>query len=218
MDPQFSSNVYNFTKQMMDALVKNFEGKEIGTDDANPEVFMKFFFEDYTPGDIVEVEEDETSSKKKTKKEKKAKKKGPKRATTAFFYYVADIRAQVKEENEGLQVSELSKIHGKMWRELPEDKKEPYLEKNKKDILFDYYAYCEMVSMFFIFIILQLLARKLYYVLWLAWLNMLFKLEGVGQTMNMLRTCRPEGYPEKDPWPPIPPKIEYEFIESEDQF
>jgi len=133
MDPQFSSNVYNFTKQMMEALSKNFEGKEIGSDDANVDVFMKFYFEDYTPGDIVEVEDDDESSKKKKKKVKKVKKKGPKRATTAFFYYVADIRAQVKGDNPGLPVSELSKIHGKMWKELPEDEKAPYMEKNAKD-------------------------------------------------------------------------------------
>lgn len=131
MDPQFSSNVYNFTKQMMEALSKNFEGKEIGSDDATVDVFMKFFFEDYTPGDIVEVEDGGDISKKK-KKVKKVK-KGPKRATTAFFYYVADIRAQVKEANPGLPVSELSKIHGKMWKELPEDEKGPYMEKNEKD-------------------------------------------------------------------------------------
>lgn len=117
----------------MEALIKNFEGKEIGSDEANTDVFMKFFFEDYEPGDVVDVEPDEEKVEKKGKKAKKEKKKGPKRATTAFFYYVADIREKVKAENPGAPVSELSKIHGSMWKELPEDQKAPYIEKNKKD-------------------------------------------------------------------------------------
>lgn len=130
MDPKFSSNVYHFTKQIMDALVDNFEGKEIGTDDASTDVFMKFFFEDYTPGDIVEVEEDSPSKKKKKKKEKP---KGPKRPTTAFFYYTATIRQEVKEKNPGQPVSQLSKIHGKMWKELTDEERAPFMDLNKKD-------------------------------------------------------------------------------------
>ena len=134
MDPQFSSNVYHFTEQVMEALVKNFEGKEIGTEEANTEVFLKFFFEDYKPGDTVEVDDTEGPSKAKKKdKNVKKKKSGPKRATTAFFYYVADIRPSVKEKNPGLPVSQLSKIHGEMWRSLSDEDKAPYMKKNEKD-------------------------------------------------------------------------------------
>jgi len=130
MDTEFTSNVYHFTHQMMESLVKNFEGKEVGSDELNMDVLMEFYFDDFKPGDDVVLEDEGT---KKGKKKKKKKSGGPKRATTAFFFYTADIRPQVKEENPGLSVGELAKIHGKMWKALSDEDKAPYLEKNKKD-------------------------------------------------------------------------------------
>jgi len=127
MDAQFSENVYKFTEEIVKTMVEKFEGKVIGGEDANLEKIMKMFFDEYQPGDNVKV----SSGPEKVKKKKK--KTGPKKPTTAFFYYVSDIREQVKSENPELKTAELAKIHGKMWRELSEQDKEPYNQKNKED-------------------------------------------------------------------------------------
>ena len=137
---QFNTNVYNFTKEMMVELLKSFDGKVVGSEEMDQEVLMKHFFGDYTPGDTVDVnssDEEEGSPKGVSKKKKGGKKKkdpnAPKRPTTAFFFYTSTIRNQVKEENPGKKVSELSKIHGGMWGALSDQEKEPFLLQNKED-------------------------------------------------------------------------------------
>jgi hypothetical protein len=57
----------------------------------------------------------------------------PKRPTTAYFCFMKEVREQVKEENSNLKVSELSKIMGKMWRDMNSDDKEKYNKEAAKD-------------------------------------------------------------------------------------
>ena len=98
---------------------------------------MKELFGEFKPGDKVEVQEQEPqlAAPPETKKAKKKKKdpSEPKRPTTAFFYYTASIREEVKANNPGKTVGELSKIYGQMWADLSEEEKAPFQEKNEKD-------------------------------------------------------------------------------------
>jgi hypothetical protein len=45
MDAQFNTNVYNFTRELMNMLLEKFNGKVVGSDDMNMEDIMKFCFD-----------------------------------------------------------------------------------------------------------------------------------------------------------------------------
>jgi len=64
---------------------------------------------------------------------KKAKKPAdhPKSARNAWIFFQAEKRPEVKEQEDDSK--EVSRILGKMWKELPEDEKKPYEKMAKKD-------------------------------------------------------------------------------------
>ncbi|XP_064111403.1 FACT complex subunit Ssrp1-like [Macrobrachium nipponense] len=63
----------------------------------------------------------EKPRKRRQKKEKDENK--PKRPQSAYFLWLNEHRDQIKEENPGITITEISKVAGKKWKEL-EDKKE----------------------------------------------------------------------------------------------
>tara|TARA_Y100000817_G_C16856376_1_gene544175 strand:+ start:573 stop:1037 length:465 start_codon:yes stop_codon:yes gene_type:complete len=130
---QFNANVYHFTSEMMKELLEKFNGKEVGSEEMDHDVIMAHFFGDFSPGDVIETQEDKVVNAKKKKKKKDPTR--PKRPQTAFFAYTATIRSEVKEKNPGVPVSDLSKIHSKMWNSLSDDEKEPFHLLNQKDKL-----------------------------------------------------------------------------------
>lgn len=55
----------------------------------------------------------------RSKKSKSKRVEGqPKRAQTAFLIFINDKREQIKNENPGIKVTDISKKGGEMWREL----------------------------------------------------------------------------------------------------
>lgn len=136
MDNQFNTNVYHFTDEVISLLFDRFDGKTLGSEGMNKEIVMKELFGDFKPGDKVALQEQvpEPAEPSETKKGKKKKDPSePKRPTTAFFYYTASIREEVKANNPGKAVGELSKIYGQMWADLSEEERAPFQEKNEKD-------------------------------------------------------------------------------------
>lgn len=136
MNTQFSTNVYNFTEELVKSLVANFDGKVVGSEDMDVQTIMKSFFDEYQPGDQVNEGGESKKVEKKVKKAKKVNaggKPAPKRATTAFFYFTADIREQTKNDNPNLKMSDLAKIHGEKWKALSDAEREPYNKKNEVD-------------------------------------------------------------------------------------
>tara|TARA_B100000519_G_C14227628_1_gene430792 strand:+ start:531 stop:986 length:456 start_codon:yes stop_codon:yes gene_type:complete len=133
MNTQFNVNVYHFTHEMMKELFKGFNGKVVGESGMEVEDVMNHFFEDFKPGEDVVHEESSLKKSSKKKKKKVSDPTKPKRPTTAFFYYVASIRAKVKDDNPGLSVGEMSKIHSAMWGKLSDKEKEPFEVMNTKD-------------------------------------------------------------------------------------
>ncbi|XP_037035831.1 FACT complex subunit Ssrp1 [Bradysia coprophila] len=70
-------------------------------------------------------------SESKSKKSKSKRVEGqPKRAQTAFLIFINEKREQIKNENPGIKVTEISKKGGEMWREL-KDKSEWEQKANK---------------------------------------------------------------------------------------
>lgn len=59
--------------------------------------------------------------KKRQKKEKDENK--PKRAVSAFFLYLAEMREQIKKDNPGISVTEITKKAGEMWKEVSDKSK-----------------------------------------------------------------------------------------------
>jgi hypothetical protein len=64
--------------------------------------------------------------------ESKSKKSGPKKPLTAFMIYRKDVYQKVKEENEGMKITDISKIIGDMWKNLSENEKKKYTTKASK--------------------------------------------------------------------------------------
>jgi hypothetical protein len=64
------------------------------------------------------------------KKKAKAKKdpNAPKGALTNFFYFAADYRPLVKTNRPDIKGAEQAKVLGSMWKTLPEDQKERYVQ------------------------------------------------------------------------------------------
>lgn len=67
----------------------------------------------------------EKPRKKRQKKEKDENK--PKRAQSAYFIWLNEHREQIKKENPGISITELSKLAGQKWREL-KDRKVSFLK------------------------------------------------------------------------------------------
>ena len=136
MDPQFNTNVYHFTSEIMANLLEKFDGKVVGSNEMDMTSIMKELFGDFKPGDKVvpPVEDNDAKVVSGTKKKKKKKVPGePKRPTTAFFFYTSSIRADITKANPGKKVGELSKIFGQMWADITDEEKKPFQDKNELD-------------------------------------------------------------------------------------
>ena len=79
------------------------------------------------------------SEEEKATKESKVKgKKGGKvvkssnRTLSAYLLFCKDNRGQVKDENPSSKMTEITTILGKMWKELSDKKKKPYVEQAEK--------------------------------------------------------------------------------------
>lgn len=68
-----------------------------------------------------EKEKGATRRKRGSKKEKDPNQ--PKRAQSAYFLWLNDHRGQIKEENPGISITEISKKAGEMWRQIDSDDK-----------------------------------------------------------------------------------------------
>jgi len=57
----------------------------------------------------------------------------PKKPLTAYMFFCNTKRSDVMGENPGMSIGDVSKILGKMWKELSDEDKQPYVEMNTKD-------------------------------------------------------------------------------------
>merc|ERR1712157_164761 len=73
--------------------------------------------------------------KKAAPKAKKAKAPAdkPKRPLSAYFLWLGENRAKLIEELETKDIGVIGKAAGEKWKELDEDDKKEYQEKNEKD-------------------------------------------------------------------------------------
>ena len=69
-----------------------------------------------------------TTAKKSVKKDKLKKPLNP------YFQFIRDERPGVKAKNPDASIGEIAKILGKLWKDLPEDKKQKYKDKAAKDL------------------------------------------------------------------------------------
>ena len=67
--------------------------------------------------------------KKRTKKDSRA----PKRPPSAFLYFSGEHRSTIKEENPGITNTDISKELGRLWREMSDDQKKPYVDQEKAE-------------------------------------------------------------------------------------
>lgn len=65
---------------------------------------------------FVFQEQGESSKKGKTKKKKDPN--APKRAMSAYMLWLAEARQQIKEENPGISITDLTKRAGEKWKTL----------------------------------------------------------------------------------------------------
>jgi structure-specific recognition protein 1 len=73
----------------------------------------------------------EKPRKKRQKKEKDPDK--PKRAATAYMLWLNDVREEIKNENPGISITELTKLAGERWRNLDDKTKWEELAKEAKE-------------------------------------------------------------------------------------
>ena len=79
----------------------------------------------------VPTEEEKAASAAKSKG-KKVKGKEAKRSPSAYLLFCGEKRDQVKASNPDKKMTEITSILGKMWSELSDKKKKPYVEKAEK--------------------------------------------------------------------------------------
>ncbi len=59
----------------------------------------------------------------------------PKGGLSAYIIFTQEVRDKVSKDNPDVQMTELSKIMGKMWKALSDKEKKPYNDKSAKDKL-----------------------------------------------------------------------------------
>ena len=57
----------------------------------------------------------------------------PKKPLTSYMFFCNEKREEIMKENEGMGIGEISKILGKMWKEIKDEDKKKYEEMNDKD-------------------------------------------------------------------------------------
>lgn len=120
MDTQFALNVHNFTKTLFEAMLTEFDGKVVGSDEMNLETLMKHHFPDYKPGDKV----------KGAKKEKKPKEPRP---LSGYTFFGQQNKEKFNKEMEKMDDKPkfVSYVADK-WKSLSDDEKKEWTEKAVK--------------------------------------------------------------------------------------
>lgn len=80
----------------------------------------------YTPSSDYEEEE---KPKRKAKKERT----GPKRPLSSYLFFCQDARDEVKRNNPEMNGTLITTELGRLWRELTEEQKKPYMAQQAKD-------------------------------------------------------------------------------------
>ena len=57
-----------------------------------------------------------------------------KRAKSAYFFFCDDKRKEVQLANPGKGMGEISKLLGKLWKEINDDDKQKYTDQNSEDV------------------------------------------------------------------------------------
>ena len=70
---------------------------------------------------------------KGAKKEKAEKEEGPKKPVSAYMYFSNAKRAEIKEANPGIAVTEIAKLLGEQWRNADDAAKAPFVAMANKD-------------------------------------------------------------------------------------
>ncbi|EAX85735.1 HMG box family protein [Trichomonas vaginalis G3] len=52
---------------------------------------------------------------------------------TPYILFCSDMRSKVKSDNPGMSFGDVARTLGKLWKELPEEKKKEYKEKSDAD-------------------------------------------------------------------------------------
>ena len=65
-------------------------------------------------------------------KKQQEKTKPPKRPLSAFFLFMQETRPVVKERMPNASVQEISKEMGAIWRNMTDDEKRPFVDKNQE--------------------------------------------------------------------------------------
>jgi len=78
---------------------------------------------------------DMAKTTKTTKKERKPKKEktGPKRPLNAYMCFNIETRPTIVKENPTMQASAIFKELGKLWQQMSDADKAPFVEKSKAD-------------------------------------------------------------------------------------
>jgi structure-specific recognition protein 1 len=111
-------------------------GSESGSSSSDSSMAEEVSDSDRQSNEKPKKTKEKSSSSHANREEKRSKRKkrgGPKAATTAFFFFSADKREEVKAANPDAGLGDIAKLLGQRWRELTEDEKLPYLDKQKAD-------------------------------------------------------------------------------------
>ena len=113
---QFAQNVYDFQMEVFKQLLKEFDGKVVGTDDLNLDTLKNEFFEGYTPGEKV----------KGVKKVKKP------RQLSGYTYFGQQNKDSFNKEMEDLdEKPKFVSYVGEKWKALSKDEKDEWGKKAK---------------------------------------------------------------------------------------
>ncbi len=82
----------------------------------------------YTGPLLIPPAEGKLSDRKSFKKKPEKDPSAPKRPITAFLYFSQQLRPSLKNQNPGWRMAELSQELGRMWREMSESERTPYLK------------------------------------------------------------------------------------------
>ena len=117
MNTQFAENVCSFTRQISEEMLKEFDGKVVGSDEMNIQLLMTFYFGTYVPGDPV----------KKKKKEKKP------RPLTGYTYFGKQNKDKLNAEIEAMdEKPKYIEYLASKWGDLDKDEKKEWTIKAKE--------------------------------------------------------------------------------------
>ena len=130
-EDQIKNIVQELSSVLGDLLTNVFTGKTATkavsaiNDEKAQEILAEFVRNNMT----VKVASKKTDKKSKKKKDPDA----PKKNCSSYIFFCKDTRDSVKEDNPDFKGTEVTKELGRMWRELDEEGKAPFVEKAKAD-------------------------------------------------------------------------------------